>query len=1681
MFLKSGLVFLFTVACVWTASAGELVDMGARVTKVDTRKPRATIDKGKKAGLKVGDSGPLYPMRKEDGATSASVDFNVRIAVGKVVEIKDDSAVLALDAVTDPVQTGAYFAYELEVSDELARSALFRVTALGIEVRPQWEDKLYLTTEAMLADPSAALRDTTLDKMIADVKAMKATVQEHLKGRIEEGRHHGKSAGKVVDELDRAQLLDFFLFVESYPGKYIGNRWKLPEIYFTWVINGTPSGERDRKLKQAKKTIVAARKAATAGKLDEARALWQSVLASVPDHKDAATTVAKIDKILLLRRAVTEDPDDTASRFTLANELYELGAYDLAIKDTEPLTNAKYEPFKVDRLRGYILVRQDKWKEAEVVFKRLVKDKPDDKNLPGWLQFIRAQARLQKAPNDPDAHMQLADVNFASKSWDNALVEYRKVLSSKTATAKQREIAKAGQERIAIQKELDQRVTWARNDITKHDVARARERIEQAMRLLEKLKDAKQASTILDDLANLARSSTEQELALELLDKRVERVPDDRTAHTALAWALLGFERIDDAEKAAKKSLGLKGDPAYAYQILSHVARARDDLADAEKQANLALKADAKYGWPMVTLARVQAANGDWGDALEIAKKALELLPDEYDARLTHTACARGLQAHEALQANPKSPRERLRLARAYGELGLSKKVAEEIAKLPADGTWRSEAWWTLAASGDYRLQLKDRLAAARNAKPTTEVRKRKLAQLEGEMRLRTNPKDEATRIELARLYIKAEDFDRGLAILVPLMAGTMKPAVGDLVRDAREAIQHIDPLAHARAAVTRRDFATATRLALAAQAVHDRIGTQYGRISTREIRSDVLAEQGKYPEAMQVVEEAKQLAAADGDATMLSLLERRLAQLKANIGTNDALHKALLDGHKLCDDLDDDYCLYWIYSALTSIEQDNGRSTEALDNARKAWNTAERLGRADLARRARFEMADANLTGSRFGDAEQLALKLLVDSRKHDDVENEQYSLMVLGAVAMMRGQGKLARGRFQEVYELGARTGQTAWRALARKFEGNAWLKADHDPAKAAVALEQAAELYESLGEGWAVAQRGSALHLLADARLQAGKLAPARQAAEQAFALAQRYQRRTSVGTAQWILAMVAIKESKGDEALKAAKAAVAIAQKTDDASLLWNAYHALARASELKALDKDAVDAYEKALEHLGRALLASGGESEQQGYMNTGRVREVYKDAIARMLKSGNTKRAMEILELSRDAQLKQAFDPTKVATKDPKLRARLDKYEESRNRVQGLQKQLDKAMEKPGSEAQVKAISERIAKTRQEMNQVVLDLKVTHRHLFQALAMDPQNLVGRRADLPKDSVLVQYFVASDALYAFVIAAALAQPAVVRVKVSSADLEKLIDEYRDALMTEQEKVKERAKVEELGRKLDDVLIEPLRAHLDGASTVIILPFGPLYYVPFDGLVVSEPGQPVRYALEDFRISIQTATTLEHLLRPVRARPTGTMLAISNPDGTLPGAQREVSRIVKTALPDAQVLGQKQATVKKVLEMAGAFRYLHIATHGILDADPRKSHLKLSDGVLTVEQIAQLQGLEQGNELVVLSACDTAMEQGESTGDELVSLAVGFSMAGSPALVASLWEVADDSTAELMATFYRALEKGSGGDRLDALRNAKLNLLRMERNKERPFASPWHWASFQLYGDYRAAKQ
>ena len=98
-----------------------------------------------------------------------------------------------------------------------------------------------------------------------------------------------------------------------------------------------------------------------------------------------------------------------------------------------------------------------------------------------------------------------------------------------------------------------------------------------------------------------------------------------------------------------------------------------------------------------------------------------------------------------------------------------------------------------------------------------------------------------------------------------------------------------------------------------------------------------------------------------------------------------------------------------------------------------------------------------------------------------------------------------------------------------------------------------------------------------------------------------------------------------------------------------------------------------------------------------------------------------------------------------------------------------------------------------------------------------------------------------------------------------------------------------------------------------------------------------------------------------------------------------------------------------------------------------------------------------------------ELVVLSACETALGK-EVKGEGLMSMVRGFMYSGTPRVLASLWKVDDEATAELMKEFYRQLLE-SGLAPAAALRQAQITQMQKKSRQ-----SPYYWAGFQLQGEW-----
>jgi CHAT domain-containing protein len=97
-------------------------------------------------------------------------------------------------------------------------------------------------------------------------------------------------------------------------------------------------------------------------------------------------------------------------------------------------------------------------------------------------------------------------------------------------------------------------------------------------------------------------------------------------------------------------------------------------------------------------------------------------------------------------------------------------------------------------------------------------------------------------------------------------------------------------------------------------------------------------------------------------------------------------------------------------------------------------------------------------------------------------------------------------------------------------------------------------------------------------------------------------------------------------------------------------------------------------------------------------------------------------------------------------------------------------------------------------------------------------------------------------------------------------------------------------------------------------------------------------------------------------------------------------------------------------------------------------------------------------------------VTLSACDTARGR-EMGGEGLIGLTRAFQYAGARSVLASLWGVSDLSTARLMRSFYGYLRSSKPKD--EALRAAQIDEIREGSWSSHPF----HWAAFQLTGDWQ----
>lgn len=262
-------------------------------------------------------------------------------------------------------------------------------------------------------------------------------------------------------------------------------------------------------------------------------------------------------------------------------------------------------------------------------------------------------------------------------------------------------------------------------------------------------------------------------------------------------------------------------------------------------------------------------------------------------------------------------------------------------------------------------------------------------------------------------------------------------------------------------------------------------------------------------------------------------------------------------------------------------------------------------------------------------------------------------------------------------------------------------------------------------------------------------------------------------------------------------------------------------------------------------------------------------------------------------------------------------------------------------------------------------------------------------------------------------------------------------------------------------------LGEMLLPPEACALDGA-TLLVAPHQALHQLPFQALKTGN-----QYLAE--RVTLAYTPTLQSYTQVCEnaaqsAADTVLLSGLQTFEGNLYplGQTRRELNQIRRRYPGATVLWQDEATRSRLLEWNQSgrlrdFSILHFATHATVRADsPHLSAIILGNQELSVLDISNF---VLNARLVTLSACSGNIGAGGS-GDEWVSLARSFFYAGARALVASLWQVDDESTTKLMSAFYKGLSKG---------KTISAALAWAQRELVRAGASPYQWAPFVAIGD------
>lgn len=536
---------------------------------------------------------------------------------------------------------------------------------------------------------------------------------------------------------------------------------------------------------------------------------------------------------------------------------------------------------------------------------------------------------------------------------------------------------------------------------------------------------------------------------------------------------------------------------------------------------------------------------------------------------------------------------------------------------------------------------------------------------------------------------------------------------------------------------------------------------------------------------------------------------------------------------------------------------------------------------------------------------------------------------------------------------------------------------------------------------------------------------------------------------------------------------------VALELDAPSLLYRAHHGLGQVAESRGRLQDAYECFRQAVDEVESLRQRLRVEDFRVGFLED--KLHVYRDAVLLCLRLDRAEEAFATVERAKSGALVDML----VASLRGHGPSESEAGEELLTRLHALGEQLNWHYSKlEGSDEEERGSGhfpeadmwQHIAAVEREATQAWRQFQQAHPFYASLDQSAPVTPASVRTTLREDEAFLQYYVAGDAVHAFLVdhdglRGCLSLPCTISGVADAVDgldtalrgVSGFDDDYAattlDALSRQM-----------LGWLYDD-LVRPLDPLLSGITRLLVAPDEVLFEIPFHAL---HDGKS--YLIDRFEVAcVPSAGVLRLCRENYRRRSTGSVTPLIvgySKGGELPHVPREVEAVAR-AVPGATVLQDEEASLARLRERSGQSALLHLATHAVFRRDnPLFSALQLAEGNWL--RAMDLYTLRLNGALVTLSACETGRHR--LRGGDLFGLSRGFFCAGASALVVSLWPVGDVPTALLMERFYGLMAAGETA--ASALRLAQEDLRNFEREDRQrrvhPYAHPFYWAPFCLLG-------